>query len=80
MSTAGQADPRRPALVLPHGFALHSGLWGDWPAGLAGRAEPRAIELPGHPFFVATLFQPQVGALAGRPLHPLVTAFVEAAR
>jgi CTP synthase (UTP-ammonia lyase) len=37
-----------------------------------------AIELPGHPFFVATLFQPQVGALAGEPLHPLVTAFVEA--
>ena len=35
MSTAGQADPRRPALVLLHGFALHSGLWGDWPAGPA---------------------------------------------
>jgi CTP synthase (UTP-ammonia lyase) len=38
------------------------------------------IELPGHPFFVATLFQPQVGALAGRPLHPLIAAFLEAAR
>ena len=38
------------------------------------------IELPGHPFFVATLFQPQVGALAGRPLHPLIGAFVEACR
>lgn len=37
-----------------------------------------AIELPDHPFFVATLFQPQVGALRGEPLHPLVTAFVEA--
>ena len=33
-----------------------------------------AIELPDHPFFVATLFQPQVGALAGAPLHPLITA------
>ena len=33
MSTAGQADPRRPALVLLHGFALHSGLWGDGPPG-----------------------------------------------
>ena len=30
------------------------------------------IELPGHPFFLATLFQPQVGALDGRPRHPLV--------
>jgi CTP synthase (UTP-ammonia lyase) len=39
------------------------------------------IELPDHPFFVATLFQPQIGALGGAPLHPLITAFVkEAAR
>jgi CTP synthase (UTP-ammonia lyase) len=38
------------------------------------------IELPGHPFFVATLFQPQVGALAGEPPHPLIGAFVEACR
>jgi CTP synthase (UTP-ammonia lyase) len=38
------------------------------------------IELPSHPFFVATLFQPQVGALAGRPLHPLIGAFLETAR
>jgi CTP synthase (UTP-ammonia lyase) len=37
-----------------------------------------AIELPDHPFFVATLFQPQIGALEGGPMHPLVTAFVEA--
>jgi len=37
------------------------------------------IELPAHPFFVATLFQPQVGALAGRPLHPLIRAFCAAA-
>jgi CTP synthase (UTP-ammonia lyase) len=34
------------------------------------------IELPDHPFFVATLFQPQIGALSGAPLHPLITAFV----
>jgi CTP synthase (UTP-ammonia lyase) len=37
------------------------------------------IELPDHPFFVATLFQPQVGALAGTALHPLIGAFLEAA-
>jgi CTP synthase (UTP-ammonia lyase) len=37
------------------------------------------IELPSHPFFMATLFQPQVGALAGRPLHPLIGAFCAAA-
>jgi CTP synthase (UTP-ammonia lyase) len=38
------------------------------------------IELSAHPFFLATLFQPQVGALAGRSLHPLIGAFLDAAR
>ncbi len=45
----------------------------------AADAGVEGIELPGHPFFVATLFQPQAGALAGRPLHPLIVAFAEAA-
>jgi CTP synthase (UTP-ammonia lyase) len=38
-----------------------------------------AIELPAHPFFHATLFQPQVGALEGRPLSPLILAFLAVA-
>ena len=37
----------------------------------------RAVELSGHPFFVATLFQPERAALGG-VLPPLVSAFVEA--
>jgi RimJ/RimL family protein N-acetyltransferase len=37
----------------------------------------RAVELDGHPFFVATLFQPERAALAGR-VPPLVAAFVGA--
>jgi len=37
----------------------------------------RAVELSGHPFFVATLFQPERAALKG-VLPPLVGAFVEA--
>jgi hypothetical protein len=37
-------------------------------------------ELASHPFFLATLFQPQVGAVAGRPLHPLIGALLDAAR
>jgi CTP synthase (UTP-ammonia lyase) len=36
------------------------------------------IELDGHPFYVASLFQPHVGALAGEPIHPLVRAFADA--
>ena len=39
----------------------------------------RAVELEGHPFFLATLYQPERAALAGRA-HPLVGAFVAAAR
>ena len=38
----------------------------------------RGAELRDHPFFVATLFQPERGALRG-VLPPLVTAFVRAA-
>jgi CTP synthase (UTP-ammonia lyase) len=37
--------------------------------------EIRAIELEGHPFFVATLFQPERAALIGN-LPPLARAFV----
>lgn len=43
------------------------------------QGEVRAVELRDHPFFIATLFQPERRALAGQ-LHPLVRAFIEAAR
>lgn len=39
--------------------------------------EVRAIELVAHPFFVATLFQPERAALRGETA-PLVTAFLQA--
>lgn len=38
-----------------------------------------AFELRGHPFYFATLFQPQVGASKSRTLHPLIRAFIESA-
>jgi CTP synthase (UTP-ammonia lyase) len=40
--------------------------------------EVRAVELDGHPFFVATLFQPERAALRGE-VPPIVAAFVRAA-
>jgi CTP synthase (UTP-ammonia lyase) len=40
--------------------------------------EVRAVELDGHPFFIATLYQPERAALRGNA-HPLVIAFVAAA-
>jgi CTP synthase (UTP-ammonia lyase) len=38
----------------------------------------RAVELEDHPFFLATLFQPERAALRGMA-HPLVNAFAAAA-
>jgi len=39
--------------------------------------EPRIIELRDHPFFIATLFQPERSALRG-DAHPLFGAFLQA--
>jgi len=46
--------------------------------GADAEGEARVIELPGHPFFLGTLFVPQTRSTPERP-HPLVSAFVEAA-
>lgn len=46
--------------------------------GVDDLGEVRAIELDDHPFFIATLFQPERSALAGK-IHPLITAFLRAA-
>jgi CTP synthase (UTP-ammonia lyase) len=40
--------------------------------------EPRVAELPGHPFFLATLFQPELSGDGTVP-HPFVRALAEAA-
>lgn len=46
----------------------------------SGDAGAEAIELPGHPFFLATLFQPQVGASTVGELHPLLRSFLQLTR
>ena len=46
--------------------------------GSSENGEGRAVELAGHPFFIATLFQPEQSAFAGAA-HPLIGAFVCAA-
>jgi CTP synthase (UTP-ammonia lyase) len=45
--------------------------------GSDSEGEIRVLELPDHPFFVATLFVPQTRSQTDRP-HPLVTAFLRA--
>ena len=44
-------------------------------SGFDREMQIRALELPSHPFFLGTLFQPERSALAGRS-HPLIEAFV----
>jgi CTP synthase (UTP-ammonia lyase) len=43
-------------------------------------AAAEVLELPGNRFYMLTLFQPQIGALAGKPVHPLLREFVRCAR
>lgn len=60
----------------------HVDLLGSGPLRISGsdaEGEVRVIELPSHPFFIGTLFVPQMRSRIGQP-HPLVTAFLAAAR
>jgi CTP synthase (UTP-ammonia lyase) len=45
--------------------------------GRDAEGDVRAVELEGHPFFIATLFQPERSGLANRR-HPLIAAFAAA--
>ena len=46
------------------------------PSADSRTAEARVLELPDHPFFLATLYVPQTASTADRP-HPLIAAFCE---
>jgi len=48
------------------------------PAAFGPNGELRAVELPEHPFFIATLYQPQLSSTEARP-HPVIVEFVAAA-
>ncbi len=41
--------------------------------------ETRIVELSDHPFYVATLFLPQISSEPAKP-HPLIVAYLKAAR
>ena len=46
-------------------------------SGVDENNEIRLVELRDHPFFMATLYQPQISSSPGHP-HPLITAFLKA--
>jgi len=47
-------------------------------SGWDDEGEVRVVEYPEHPFFIGTLFIPQVRSTSGNP-HPLVNAFLRSA-
>jgi CTP synthase (UTP-ammonia lyase) len=46
-------------------------------SGFDANGEPRVLELPGHPFFLATLYVPQAASEKDAP-HPVLSAFTAA--
>jgi CTP synthase (UTP-ammonia lyase) len=50
-----------------------------WVAATDDQHDIRAFELDGHPFFVATLFQPEMRCISEGTCSPLVNAFFRAA-
>ncbi|MFI6296537.1 hypothetical protein ACIBEJ_33440 [Nonomuraea sp. NPDC050790] len=62
-------DPARQATLHDGGFEV---------TGVDGDGEARVLELPGHPFYVATLFVPQARSRPEAP-HPLVVHLLRAA-
>ena len=61
--------PQAVAALEPHGVRV---------GATAPDAGAEVLELDDLPFYVASMFQPHVGAIAGQPIHPLVRAFVHA--
>jgi CTP synthase (UTP-ammonia lyase) len=47
-------------------------------AATDGTGAVRAVERPGHPFFIGTLYQPQLRSAPGSP-HPVFVGLLEAA-
>jgi len=48
-------------------------------AGVGPEGEVRVVELTAHPFFIGTLYLPQVSSTPESP-HPLLLAYLEAAQ
>jgi CTP synthase (UTP-ammonia lyase) len=65
--------------LTAHGmvFSGHGDGDGAGGDGDGGGGDVRVAELPGHPFFLATLFQPELAGDGRRP-HPVISAFAAA--
>ncbi|HZR65394.1 MAG TPA: hypothetical protein VFA85_09620 [Terriglobales bacterium] len=64
-----EVNPEFEGSLIEAGFSI---------AARGEQGEIRAIEFPGHRFFIATLFQPQLSSKSGKP-HPVIIEFLSAA-
>jgi CTP synthase (UTP-ammonia lyase) len=71
-------DPAYRAQLETAGLRVTGVEAGGSEAGAESVGEARIIELPTHPFFLATLFVPQMRSTRESP-HPLIVAFLRAA-
>ena len=63
----------------PSSAALARLATAGWEVGATAQdVEAEVLQLTSHPFCLLSLFQPQIGSLAGKPLHPLLREFVRA--
>ncbi len=60
------------------GFTAHFQKGGLRFVGFDDDGELRAVELPGHPFYIATLYLPQMRSHPGQP-HLLITGYLQVA-
>lgn len=63
-------DSRYEDALQAHGLVI---------SGRDRQGEARIVEMPGHPFFLASLFQPELSS-DGTWVHPLISAFGQAVR
>ena len=61
-------DPAHAYIAASHGIRV---------SAVDGTGEVRAVERVDHPFFIATLYQPQLTSAPGAP-HPIWRAFIAA--
>jgi pimeloyl-[acyl-carrier protein] methyl ester esterase len=65
VTLAVESQGAGPPLILLHGWAMHSGVWGSLPSALAARFRVHAVDLPGHG--------------ASTPVHPYTFETIAAA-
>ena len=76
-STATAIERTTCSYGLEPAFAHIATAGGMVVSAVDGTGEVRAVERTDHPFFVATLYQPQLTSSPGAP-HPIWTGFIRA--